>query len=166
MGKLLSAAMAGMFAFFLVTMMAASFYNASDDTTKENFTLYRQYEGWSDLDDNLSVDNTNSTVSNMQLQAEVIANKITDAQVQLSSNDITQQLLGAFGIISALTIDIVFLLLFVMLDGVNFIGGIAFNLSALPTPWNYFAVFGGFGIALFIVYTVLKIAAAILKWDI
>lgn len=166
MGKLLSLGLSAMFAFFLISMLAAAFYDASPDDTKQNFTLYQEKKNWSELDANLTMDNSEDVVSNMQLQSEVIANKIGEAQTQLSSGDITQQLLGAFGILSALSIDVLFLLLFIMLDGVNFIGGIGANISLLPTPFNMFGILVGFAISIFIVYAVGKIAAAVLKVDI
>ena len=167
MGEILNAAMAGMFTFFVISLLAGAIYVGSTDPDKYEMTPYREYQNWSTLgEDNLTYSNTNNTVSNMQLQAEIIANKIADAQTQLSSGDITQQLLGAFGIISALTIDILFLLLAVMMDGVNLVGGIAYYMSALEAPWNMFAILGSLAIALFVVYMVFRLAAAIFKWDV
>lgn len=167
MGKLSNTAIASMFALFLVSMLASAFYTASEDATKEEFEDYGVYENRSDLNvDDLDYNNSQSTVSNLQLASEAMANKIADAQTRLNSNDITEQLLGAFGILSALTIDVIFLMLAMVLDGINFVSGIATNLGNLESPWDKFAVLGGFGVAIYMVYMMFKIASAVLKWDV
>jgi len=167
MGNISSGALASMFALFLITMFAGAMYTASDDATKKDFVGYGEYRNLSELNEgDIPGTNSQNTVTNMQRQSEAIANKIGEAQTQLNSNDITEQLLGAFGIISALTIDVLALLLAVMLDGVNFISGIASNLGNLESPWDKFAVLGGFGVALFMAWFGFKLVSAILKWDV
>lgn len=166
MGKLTSIAIGVMMTFFLVGMMATSMYQASNDETKRNFTLYQEYQNLSELNEqNLSYANTNNSVSNMQLAAETIANKIAEAQEDINSDDPISQVLGAFGLLSALTIDVLFLLLAILMDGVNFVAGVAFNITLLPTPWNEFGKLIGVVVGMFVVYTVFKIASAVVKVD-
>lgn len=166
MGKVLDTAIALMFGFFLVTIFGTALYTMSDDVTKAQFENYQEFEDFDELnEENLSYANTENSVSNMQLQAEVIANKIADAQSQLSSNNAYDVIMGAFGVASALTIDVLFLMLAIMMDGVNFISGIASNLAGLESPWNYFANLAGLGVALFVVFIVFKTISAHFKWD-
>lgn len=162
MGKVTSLALGVMVVFALIGMMASAIYNASPDVNKTTFQKYEQYKNFSQLnEENLSTPNTNDSVSNMQRTAEMMANKMADAQRSLNSNNPVDQVLGAFGLLSAVTIDVMFLLLAVLLDGVNFVGGIMLNVSALPTPWNMFGTLSILGMAMFIVYTVFKIAEAL-----
>lgn len=166
MGTVLNTALAAMFGFFIIAMFAGALYDASSDASKTEFSQYGVYKNWSNLsEDELEYANTENSVSNMQIAAEAIANKIAEAQQQLNSDDITQQLLGAFGILSALSIDVLFLMLAVMMDGLNFVMGTSTNLSHLEPPFNYFANLAAFGMALFIVFISFKIAASVLKWD-
>lgn len=167
MGKVTSIAIGMMIVFTMVGMMATAMFNASPDTSKSDFDTYEQYQNFSELnEDNLTVSNTENSVSNMQRTAEAMANKMADAQRALNSDNPVEQVLGAFGLLSAVTIDVIFLLLAVLIDGVNFIGGIILNVNMLPTPWNMFGALGVLGIALFIVYTVFKIAGALTGRDI
>lgn len=167
MGKVTSIAIGMMVVFALVGLMSSAMFNASSDTNKKEFDTYEQYKNFSELnEDNLSVSNTEDSVSNMQRTAEAMANKIAQAQRDLKSDNPVNQVLGAFGLLSAITIDVIFLLLAVLLDGVNFIGGVILNVSELPTPWNMFGSLGVLGIAIFIVYTVFKIGAALTGRDI
>jgi len=160
MGKITSIAIGMMVVFAMVGMMATAMYDASPDATKTSFQTYKNTRNFSELgEDNLT--NTNSSVSNMQKTAEVMGNKMADAQRALNSDNPVDQVLGAFGLLSAVTIDVIFLLLAVLLDGINFIGGIILNVNALPTPWNMFGTLGVLGLALFVVFTVFKIAEAL-----
>lgn len=167
MGKISQIAIGMMVVFALIGMMATAMYNASPDVNKTQFQTYEEYQNFSELnEENLSLTNSNNSVSNMQRTAEAMANKIADAQRGLSSDNPMDQVLGAFGLLSAITIDVIFLLLAVLLDGVNFIGGIILNVNMLPTPWNMFGTLGILGIAMFIVYTVFKIGTALTGRDI
>ncbi len=160
MGKVLAIALGMMVVFAMVGMMATAMYDASPDTSKTTFQTYKNTKNFSELgEENLT--NNNDPRSNMQKTAEVMANKMADAQRALNSDNPVDQILGAFGILSAVTIDVIFLLLAVLMDGINFIGGIILNVSALPTPWNMFGALGVLGIALFMVFTVFKIAEAL-----
>lgn len=167
MGKLTSIALGIMVAFSLVALMASAMYTASTDANKTAFSTYAQYNNFSELNaQNMSYANTNNSVSNMQLAAENIAEKIAGASRDLNSDNPVDKIVGAFGLISALTIDVVVLLLAILMDGVNFIGGIIANIGSLPTPWREFGTLSGLGVGMFIVYTVFKIASAALKVDI
>lgn len=164
-GPLSKIALAVMFTFFIISILATTYYDASPDTGKVAFTNHTQYRNWSELnEENFTYADNGESVSNMQLAAEAIGNTIAEAKADMDSNSITGALEAAFGLTAVLGVNILALLFAILLDGVNFIGGVALNLGSLPTPWNYFANLMGFAVALFIVYTVLSIVGAALKW--
>lgn len=166
MGKITQTAIAIMVSFFVLGVFSNGLYTGSTDENKTAFVRYGQYESLSGIDANISGANTNSSISNLQHMSNVMMQKITDAQSDLKSDNPAEQILGAFGLISALTIDVIFLLIGVLLDGANFVWGISANLSLLPPPWSYFGILASFMAALFIVFMALRIISIIFKWDV
>ena len=168
MGKLTYTALAFMFAFFLTTTFLNAMYEASTDATKRNFEGYSEQYNRSKLGNssNMSLPNTDSSVSNMQLAAQAMATKIGNSYLAWQSENIEDKLMGAFGLLSAMTLDVGGLLLAILVDGFNFISGIALNLSALPPEFSGFAALGAFGVALFVVYVVFRIASVVIGREI
>jgi len=167
MAKLSNVAFALMVAFALATMIASAIYTESPDPTKTQFYTYSNAKNISGVDSvNGTMANTQNSVTNMQTASEDIAETLATATQQLSSKDVSEQILGAFGVGSALTIKVAGLLLAILLDGFNFFAGISMNVAHLPTPWNNFANITGLGLAMFVVFAVFKIAAVVLKWEI
>ena len=167
MGKITYTALAVMFAFFLTTAYLNAMYTASSDATKKQFTSYKEQYPRGDLDQNLSIPNTGDSVTNMQLSAQIMSSHIASSFLSWKSQNFEDKLLGAFGLISAMTLDVGGLLLAVLVDGFDFVAGIAFNLSTtLPPEFTIFATLGAFGMALFVVYIVFRIASALTGRDI
>ena len=154
-------AMAVMFGVFIVTMFAGALYNGSTDATKVQFNTYGQYHNLSALNNgNFSYNNTNNSVSNFELIANNMVQQIADAQTQLNSQNIGDQILGAFGVISSITIGSAQLLLAVMWEGANVILGVSGMSVMLPAPWGTAVyVLGGFVVALFVVFLSIKAIA-------
>lgn len=150
----------------LVLMLSAASFRASPDTNKTQFQIYSNAKNLSSIDDeNLTYNNTGNPVSNMESISLNMLQKIVEAQKDLNSDNPVDQVLGAFGLASALSIDLVFLFIAVPLDAFNFVAGILLNIASLDSPWREFGVLGGLVLALLVVYLAFKIAAMILKWD-
>lgn len=165
MGAVLKLVLAIMITSTLILLLGGAMYSGSTDANKTQFVAYR---GDNSSLSNMSVingTNTNDSTSNMQRVSQGMLQKIVDSQKNLNSNDPAAQILAAFGLAAALSIDLIFLFVAVPLDGVNFVGGILFNLASLDAPWSMFGVLGALIIGIFIVYLAFKIAAMVLKWD-
>lgn len=162
MGEITKMAMSIMFAVFIVGMFSTALYMESTDENKTEFVDYSERYDQSDINNaNLSYDNTNDSVTNFELIANNMQNKIAQAQKDVQEGGV----LEAFGLVTSLTMDIFNLMLAVLFEGANFIAGVVLNINELPTPWNYFSIFSAFAVALIVVYMALKIVAVIMKWD-
>lgn len=175
MGSIWKVVIGIMFASFLVLTLAGGFYRASNDVNKTQFSAYSQCNGTAGCfrnlsalgENNLTYTNNQNSVSNMQSISENMFQSIAAAQRNLEkTGDIGAQILGAFGLVAALTVGLFSLLIAVPLDGLNFIFGVASNITALEAPWSQFALLGGFGLSLFVAYMAFKFVAMIMKWDI
>jgi Co/Zn/Cd efflux system component len=166
MGKMTAIAFALILTFSLSGIMMVSVFTGSPDPNKTQFVNYTPYKNFSQLNnENLTYPDTNDPKSNMQIVSEAIATKILLAQQGLANSDIATKILTAFGVGAAISLDLAGLLFSILIDGLNFIGGVAGNLAMLPTPWNYFGLITGLVTTLFIVYVALKIVATIIKVD-
>jgi len=162
MGHISKMAIGVLFAVFIIGMFGAAMYKESSDATKAQFSDYSMRYDQSDIDNaNLSYTNTNDSISNFELIAGNIQNKIAQAQKEVQEGGV----LEAFGLFTSLTMDIVNLMLAVIFEGVNFVAGIVLNIGELPSPWNYFGIFSAFAITLMVTWMAFKIASAIMKWD-
>lgn len=174
MGKITQTAIALMFAVFVVGMFTTAMYSVSPDTSKQNFTTYGQYDSkTADLlsENNYSMNTTtNNTVLNFKSIGENIESSIAQAQRDFEKGDVITQLASAFGLISSLTMNVLFMMLAVVIEGLNFVWGMASNLNALPPPWNGVGLgavtLGTLGIVVMLIYVVLKLVSAYVKWDI
>jgi len=164
MGKLTYTAMALIFAFFLTTVFLNAMYTASSDATKKQFVAYKSSDEVSQIDANIT---TEDSVNNMKTSAEILASDMANKVDEWQSQSFTDKLLGAFGLIATVTLDVGGLILAVFVDGFNFIAGVSDNLAtSLPAEFFIFGRLGTFGLALFAVYAVFRVASAIIGRDI
>lgn len=168
MNKLTHVAFAVMVSFFLTTLLATAIYNESSDPTKTSFYVYSNSQNLSQVDENGTLINSEDSVSNMQRAATTIAEKLGNAQRQISSQSVLDKLAGAFGVLTALTIDVVVLLLAILLDGFNFFAGIAMNFDNpyMPLPLKLFGSLIGLGLGMFVVFVVFRIVSVAMKWEV
>jgi fumarate reductase subunit D len=164
MGQLTTIAMGVMFAFALVFIFATAIETGSNDVNKTHFVQYSQNQNIT-INGSQTGPNSQNSVSNFQKIAEGLLQKLADAQTKLSSNNPADIILGAFGVISALTIDVVLLLISIVFEGGNFIAGLALDVALLPTPWNMLGSLFGLATAAFVVYATFKVVSPIVKWD-
>ncbi len=163
MGELTQTALAIIFASVLVGIFAVSLYNSSTDVNKVPFNTYQQAKNLSTINNgNFTYSDTNNTESNFLLIAENMQQTLAQATQQANSGNPADVILGAFGVLSALTIGMGQILLGIFIQGWNFLYGLNANLSLLPAPWYALGV-TAFTLAfvLFAVYITFKTIAFI-----
>lgn len=171
MGRVTQTVLALLFAFTLVGLFMGSLMDASTDPQKQEFSRYKedspQIKSFLDAG-NVTYNNTDNTVSNIQLISLNIQQEIATAQRSFQeSTGPLEQITSAFGLLSSLTMEILFLFLAIIAEGANFVAGIGSNISLLPAPWNgVLAIFVGLGTAAMIVYLVLRVVAIYTKTDV
>ena len=164
MGKLLQVILAIMLTSFVLVFLTDAAYQSSPDT---NRTAFQTYDNTTDnqtglilSEANQSFQDRNNPVENMRVVAINMQNQLGEAQRNLNSTDMLTRLAGAFGIAAALIMNTFFLLLAVIMQGLNMIGGIATNISNLTPPWYTVGVLISLVSALFIIYVIIKIISA------
>lgn len=145
-------------------LFTSALYWGTNDTNKTTFSFYSQVSN--DTNDilnngtNGSYAAGNSSAQNFQKIAERIQDQIATGQRGLQGN-LVDQINAAFGIVSSLAMNIIFLLLSVAAEGLNMVAGITLNLMALPAPWNLLGyLFVGLPTTLIFVFVIFLIMRA------
>jgi hypothetical protein len=170
MGKITQTAIALILTFFVVGNFMFALYSISTDPAKANFSTYAQKNDKTMqimTQNNMTLNNTNSTILNFQNIADNIVTTISEQQKNFISDlSVPEKILNAFGLAASLALNILILFVAVIVEGVNFVFAVASGLATLPTPWNSLAIFGVLGTVLITVYLVFKLVSAYIKWDI
>ena len=162
MGKILQTSLALMFTFMLAGLFMFGIESQSTDPNETPFVRYPPTHNQTPeylTEGNVTYQDTDDLNDNFQRIAANMEAEIAKAQKGLSGS-VVDVLASAFGLITSLTMNALFLLLAVIIQGVNMIGGITMNLMYLPAPWNILAGFMAFAVALLIVYLVFRIVNA------
>jgi len=156
MGKLTEIGLAIIFTFALVGIFVTGIESQDADMAARPFVQRAQYDNStaSLITTNGTVINVSSqsTVSNFQTIADNMREQIASAQRTFNNNDpnpvfnIASKLAAAFGLLTALTMNVLYLVLAVISEGVNLVFGIGSNLrtctttsttACLPAPWGF-----------------------------
>lgn len=169
MGKILQLSLALMFTFFVVGLFMNAMYYGSDDANKTVFTRYGQYDNnTGDIltEGNVTYQNTNSTLGNFQRIGEELQTAISEADRDLRSGTLEGTISGAFGLVTSVAMNAFFVILAVIIEGVNFVGGVGANLMTLPAPYQVLTMFISLGTTAIFIYLIFKLISAYKGWDI
>lgn len=159
MAELTNAALGLIFAFSLVGLLMFSVWAGSTDPNKVQFQNYTTAKNLSELNSgNFTYTDTNDTSGNFLLIIENMNQKLADANEQAQSANPAEVILGAFGVISAITIGMAQIMLGIFIQGWNFIYGLQANINFLPGIWKTIAGTAfALAIVVFGVFVVFKI---------
>ena len=168
MGKMSNLSIGIIVAFTLVILFTQALNSMTPDTIV--FNTYSEANDLSSLgEENLNYQNytSNNSVTNFQLIANTLEQEIADAQQQLQSEGIAEQITIAFGLISTITIGVLKLFLAVIFESINFLAGISTNITDnFPPEWLILSQIAKMGMVIVLVYLSFKLVSGLLKWEI
>lgn len=157
--ELTNSAFGIIFAFTLVGALMLSVWSGSTDPEKVQFQNYTTAKNLSELNTgNLTYEDTQNPESNFLLIVENMNQKLAESNEKANSGNPVDVILGAFGVISAITIGMAQIFLGIFIQGWNFIFGLQANLNYIPGIWKVIGT-SAFTLALvlFSVFVVFKV---------
>lgn len=156
MGKLTEIGLAIIFTFALIGIFVTGIQSQDAELAAKPFVQRVQYDNStaSLITSNGTVINISnqSSVSNFQTISDNMREQIASAQRTFSNDDpnpvfnIASKLAAAFGLLTALTMNVLYLVLALISEGINLVFGIGSNLrtctgiettACLPAPWSF-----------------------------